>query len=46
MQWEIENQNEFLDKIETIKRFDANICRELREMALSEGISNLGIEIV
>ncbi|AWB66638.1 DUF416 domain-containing protein [Saccharobesus litoralis] len=45
MQWEIACQNEFLDSIEKIQNFDSQIVRTLKEQALEEGISNLGIEI-
>lgn len=45
MQWEIETQNEFLDKVEAIKKFDSANCRELKAFALEEGVTNLGIEI-
>ncbi|WP_111976769.1 YjaG family protein [Algibacillus agarilyticus] len=45
MQWEIETQNEFLDEVEKITKFDSSICRTLQTFALAEGVSNLGIEI-
>lgn len=45
MVWEIETQNEFLDEIESITQFDKATCRKLKKMALSDGVSNLGLEI-
>ncbi len=45
MQWEIESQNEFLDKVEAIGKFTPDVVKELKAFSLEEGVSNLGIEI-
>ncbi|MCU4675862.1 YjaG family protein [Catenovulum sp. 2E275] len=45
MQWEIETQNEFLDAVEKIKTFTKAECRELKKIALADGMTNLGLEI-
>ncbi len=45
MQWEIESQNEFLDKVEQVSKFTPDIVKELKAFSLEEGVSNLGIEI-
>ncbi|NTS78663.1 YjaG family protein [Catenovulum sp. SM1970] len=45
MQWEIDSQNEFLDRVEKIHKFDAQACKDLQVLALAEGVTNLGIEV-
>ncbi|MER2491137.1 YjaG family protein [Catenovulum sediminis] len=45
MMWEIETQNEFLDEVEKINKFDKAKCQQLRKLAKQEGVTNLGIEI-
>lgn len=44
MQWEIETQHELFMSVK-ISKENKQTCRQLKEMALSEGMSNLGIEI-
>lgn len=44
MEWEVNFQNELLDKIEQGKRHP-DFIRELKALAVEEGISNIGLEI-
>lgn len=44
MQWEIETQQELFMSVK-ISKENKQTCKQLKEMALSEGMSNLGIEI-
>ncbi|MBC3766014.1 YjaG family protein [Neptunicella marina] len=44
MQWEVSFQQSLLDILES-KKTSPNLCKELRAMAVEEGVSNIGIEI-
>lgn len=45
MQWEIETQNEFLDTLEALHELDKACCQQLKQQALQEGVSNLGVSL-
>lgn len=45
MIWEIDTQNEFLDSVEKIKKFEKHHHKELKSQALADGVTNLGVEI-
>ena len=45
MQWEIDTQNELFDFLK-FAAADKRTCKLAKQMSLSEGLSNLGIEIV
>ena len=44
MQWEISTQQELLEYVKTHERNKSTV-KALKEMALQEGISNIGLEI-
>lgn len=44
MIWELETQQELYDLL-TISKENKNTCQALKKLALSEGLSNLGIEL-